>query len=69
MDFYDYQQVKNAMLLAFNNVAPTGKEQRALVSMLHEAEHAKESNEAIILMLADAIANGLRYGNWPQPKE
>ena len=67
-NIFDYNSAKSALILAFNYCAPTGIEQRALVTVLHEMESKGEDHESVLLMLADAIANGLRHGNWPEAK-
>ena len=50
---------------AFNHFAPTGVEQRALARARADMEQAREPDEQIAIMIAGAILDGLRYGNWP----
>lgn len=54
------------LLTAFNIVAPSGKEQRAMIAALREMADEGETGRAQILAIADAISNGLRHGNWVQ---
>lgn len=55
-----------AMLAAAFTVAPTGNVQEALANVVREMQAAGEPDEMIALMLADAIVDGLRHGNWPR---
>ena len=52
----------------FNEVAPTGTEQRALTQMRHEMEAAGEPPRAIFIAIQGAIWDGVVYGNWPTLK-
>lgn len=54
-----------SLLTAFNLIAPTGKEQAAMVSRINEMRDWDASDPEIILGIANAIVDGLTYGNWP----
>ncbi len=59
------QRHKEVLLGVLFDYAPDGPAQEQCVGMVWraEAEHAK--TEEITAMLADALLNGIRHGNWP----
>lgn len=45
--------------------APNEDAREALGVMVSAMRRAGETNEKILLALADALVDGLRHGNWP----
>ena len=55
-----------AILTACQLVSPSGKEQAAFATLHNEMVLSHEPWDVVIVNLANALANGIRYGNWPQ---
>lgn len=60
-----YNQAKQLLLTSFNMCAPTGVEQRAMVTRLNDAERDGASLKEQVYVIADALANGLKFNRWP----
>ena len=58
-----------AMMHATFIVAPNAKVQETIGQMVQRNKLAGETNEVIVLALADVISDGLRHGNWPKRDE
>lgn len=47
-------------------ISPTGKEQAGFARLYNKMLMAGESYTSVIRALANALADGLEYGNWPE---
>ena len=59
------QQHKQALLGVLFDYAPDGPAQEQCVKMVWQAEADHAKTEEITAMLAGALLNGIRHGNWP----
>ena len=59
----------DAMMSAAYMVAPDTPATIAIGQMVRKMVREEETNEVIVLNLAFAIQNGLRFGNWPKSEE
>lgn len=55
----------NEFLKVLFHYAPTGDAQEKCVQLFHAISAAGEEDRKIDLEMAETIATGLRYGNWP----
>jgi hypothetical protein len=53
---------------ACNNFAPDGKVQRGFSKVRRQMEEANEPSEKIAGIFASLLADGLRWGNWPNAR-
>jgi hypothetical protein len=53
------------LLTVLQSYAPDEAAQVLVTKQLHEAQAEGASESALELMLAGAIVDGLRFGNWP----
>lgn len=64
----DLRAAKNFILLSAMRLSPTGKEQEAFAQIKRDAEALGADENEIILALLGAIQDGVKHGNWPQPR-
>lgn len=53
------------LLSILQHFAPTGRDQQIAAEMVQQANRDGADITAVRLMLASAITDGLKYGNWP----
>ena len=62
----DYSAMKEALLTVFNRLAPTGRNQEAMVRTVHEMERLNEPYKDVLLTIMRLTIDGLTQGNWPE---
>lgn len=56
------------MLGVCQRLSPTGREQQSFSELYNTVKAEGAPNEIIVLHLMDALSDGIRFGNWPQPQ-
>jgi hypothetical protein len=56
---------KDTLLVVLQSYAPTSDDRMLCADMVWKAEDDGASPREIEIMLAGAISDGLKYGNWP----
>ena len=61
-----YDAALQHLLTVYNLLAPTGKEQTAMVALVAEMQRERLTDKQIVRHVAGAIVDGVAYGNWPK---
>lgn len=61
-----YKEIVNDLITLYNKLAPTGKEQAALVRLIHQMQFAGESNKDIVVTILHIMIDGIKENQWPK---
>jgi Asp-tRNA(Asn)/Glu-tRNA(Gln) amidotransferase B subunit len=64
-DDVNYRSEAYILLGMLQRIAPTGRAQQQCADMYNEALKHTGDNKELAKIMANSLADGLNYGNWP----